>query len=126
MKKFLFKILAGILTIYLADKLISGVDLKILPGRSNFLGFSLNEYWQILILIGVLLGLINFFIKPILDKITLPLKLLTFGLFGLILNMLIIWALDVLFLELNVEGIYSLFLVGLIAAIINFIFKLIT
>lgn len=126
MKKFFFKVLAGILTIYLADKLISVVDLKILPGRSNFLGFSLNEYWQILILTGAMLGLINFFVKPILDKITLPLKLLTFGLFGLILNMLIIWVLDILFLEFSVEGIYSLFLVGLIATIINFIFKLIT
>lgn len=126
MKKFFFKVLAGILTIYLADKLISVVDLRILPGRSNFLGFSLNEYWQILILTGTVLGLINFFVKPILDKITLPLKLLTFGFFGLILNMLIIWALDILFLEFSVEGIYSLFLAGLIATIINFIFKLIT
>lgn len=126
MKKFFLKILAGILTIYLADKLLMEVELHIIPGESNIFGFSLTDYWQILVLVGGVLGLINFFIKPVLDKITLPIKLLTFGIFGLILNMLIVWFLDILFNEFDVIGISALFLTSLISIGINLIFKLIS
>lgn len=126
MKKFFLKILAGILTIYLADKLLMEVELHIIPGESNIFGFSLTDYWQILVLVGGVLGLINFFIKPVLDKITLPIKLLTFGIFGLILNMLIVWFLDILFNEFDVIGIFALFLTALISIGINLIFKLIS
>lgn len=125
MKDFPFKILVGILTIFLADKIIPNVSLKIISEKSNFFGIPLKEYWQILILVGVTLGILNFFVKPILDKITFLLRLLTFGIFGIILNMLILWVLDILFLELEIVGISPLFLAALLSMAINFLLKFI-
>lgn len=123
-QKLFWHIVGGILGIFLAVKFVPGVSLKIIPGKSIYFGFLLTENWQIFVLVGSILGLINFFIKPILDKITLPLKILTLGLFSLILNMGIIWILDVIFLEFKISGIYPLFLTTLICWLISFLLGL--
>lgn len=86
---------AGILGLWLAIKYVSGVE---------FAG-SFEE----LLLAGTILGLINFFIKPILKFITLPLRIITLGLFSLVINMGTIWAVDILFQNLIIIGLISLF-----------------
>lgn len=101
------EILAGILGIFLAQRYVSGVE------------FAGN--WQILVLAGIILGLINFFIKPILKVITLPLRILTFGLFGLVINMLMVWLVDLIFPELIIQGITPLFWTSLIVWGLSFI-----
>ena len=118
-QKLFWHIVGGILGIFLAVRFVPGVSLKVLPD-SSFLGFRITQFWQILFLIGGILGLINFFIKPILDKITLPLKILTLGLFSLILNMVIIKFLDILFLEFQILGLIPLFWTTVIVWLINF------
>jgi len=123
MEKLFWHIVAGILGIFLAIKFVPGVSLEVLPD-SSFFGIKLTQFWQILFLVGGILGLINFFIKPILDKITLPLKILTFGLFSLILNMVIIWILDILFLEFQILGFIPLFWTTIIVWLINFLLGL--
>jgi len=123
MEKLFWHIVAGILGIFLAVKFVPGVSLEVLP-ESSFFGIKLTQFWQILILVGGILGLINFFIKPILDKITLPLKILTFGLFSLIINMVIIWILDILFLEFQILGFIPLFWTTIIVWLINFLLGL--
>ena len=123
MEKLFWRIVAGILGIFLAIKFVPGVSLEVLPD-SSFFGIKLTQFWQILFLVGGILGLINFFIKPILDKITLPLKILTFGLFSLILNMVIIWILDILFLEFQILGFIPLFWTTIIVWLINFLLGL--
>jgi len=120
----IFQIIAGVLGIFLSSKFVPGVSLEVIPGKSIFFGITFTQNWQILLLVGGILGLINFFIKPILDKITLPLKILTFGLFSLILNMAIIWVLDILFLEFQVLSIVSLFWTTIICWGINLILGL--
>lgn len=124
MGRLFWHIIGGILGIFLAVKFVPGVSLEIIPGKSIFFGFPLTENWQIFLLVGSILGLINFFIKPILDKITLPLKILTLGLFSLILNMGIIWLLDVLFLEFKILGILPLFLTTIIVLVISILLGL--
>ena len=123
MEKLFWHIVAGILGIFLAVKFVPGVSLEVLP-ESSFFGIKLTQFWQILFLVGGILGLINFFIKPILDKITLPLKILTFGLFSLIINMVIIWILDILFLEFQILGFIPLFWTTIIVWLINFLLGL--
>ena len=120
----IFQIIAGVLGIFLSSKFVPGVSLEIIPGKSVFFDIALTQNWQVLFLVGGILGLINFFIKPILDKITLPLKILTFGLFSLILNMAVIWVLDILFLEFQVLSIVSLFWTTIICWGINLILGL--
>ncbi len=101
------QMVAGILGIFLAQRYVPGVE---------FIG-----PWQTLVLAGVILGLINFFIKPILKIITLPLRILTFGLFSLIINMLMVWLVDIIFPELIIPGIIPLFWTSLIVWGISFI-----
>lgn len=105
MKILLLYIVAGIISIWLA----TGI-----PGV-NFTG-SLAT----LVLAGFALGIINFAIKPILKIITLPLRILTLGLFTLFLNIAIIWVIDVLFLG-EIFTFFSLFIATIIIWILNMV-----
>lgn len=106
----IWNLIGGVLSIYLAVKFIPGVEFT---GSIQYLVFA-----------GCFLGLINFFIKPILKIITLPLKILTFGLIGLIINMLIIWAVDIFFPELDIKGLVPLFWTTLIVWGVGFLLGL--
>ncbi len=109
MNSLILQIIAGILGIFLATKFVPGVSLEIIPGQSSLFGIEFTASWQILLLVGSALGLINFFIKPVLKMITLPLRILTFGLFSLVINMVMVWTVDILFPELVIQGIIPLF-----------------
>jgi putative membrane protein len=124
MKNLFWQILVSILAIFLAVKFVPGVTLQVIPGRSVYFGIKFTQDWQILIFIGIFLGLINFFIKPILNLITLPLRILTLGLFSLIINMAIIFFSDVIFPELEISGISALFFTALIVWLLNLFFNL--
>ncbi|MCP6719062.1 MAG: phage holin family protein [Patescibacteria group bacterium] len=119
MMALIWQIIGGTLGIFLAVRFVPGVDLEIILGESSFFGVEFTEKWQILFLVGAILGLINFFIKPILDKITSPLKIITLGLSSLILNMFLIWILDILFLELQIAGLIPLFFTTIIIWLIS-------
>jgi len=110
MDRLIFQIIAGILGIWLAQRYVPGVE---------FTGEI-----QYLLLAGAVLGLINFFLKPILKIITLPLRILTFGLFTLIINMAMVWVVDILFPELIIQGIIPLFWTTLIIWALTFFFGL--
>ena len=106
----IFQVIAGILSLWLAVKFVPGV---------NFTGEI-----KYLFMAGAALGLINFFIKPVLKIITLPLRILTLGLFSLLLNMLMVWIVDILFPELIIPGIIPLFWVTLIVWGISYLLGL--
>lgn len=101
------QLVAGVASLWLADKFVPGVEIT---GGIQFL-----------LIIGAILGLINFFIKPPLKTITLPLRILTLGLFGFVINMIIVWMADILFPELVISGLVPLFWTTVIFAILNFI-----
>ncbi len=101
------QIVGGVAGIWLAQRYVPGVE---------FTG-SL----QALALAGVILGILNCFIKPLLKIITFPLKILTLGLFGLVINMFIVWVADIIFPELIIPGLIPLFWTSLIVWGINFI-----
>jgi putative membrane protein len=105
----ILQIIAGSIGIYLASHFVPRVSLQIIPGQSEFFGIEFTETWQLVFLIGMVLGFINFFIKPILKIITLPLTILTFGLFSLVVNMALIWVVDIIFPELTIQGVSPLF-----------------
>lgn len=100
MKNFLVKIVAGVLGLWVAVSFVQGV---------SFTGGLKN-----LAIAGILLGLVNFFVKPILKIVTLPLRMLTLGLFEIIINMAMVWAIDIFYAELIITGILPLFWTTLI------------
>jgi len=48
-----------------------------------------NEIWQLLV-VALIFGLVNSYLKPIVKLLSLPLNVLTFGLVGLIVNTLML------------------------------------
>jgi putative membrane protein len=107
MKQFLWQIIIGILGLYLAILLIPGVAIS---GGEELT----QQGVKTLFLAGAVLGLINFFIKPIVKLITFPLRLLTFGLFGLVINMAMVWIVDIIFPELVIANLSAIFWTSLI------------
>ena len=88
---------------------------KILPG------VGVDSYWTA-ILVAVVLSLLNFIVKPILVILTLPVTILTLGLFLLIINALIILLADYLVSGFSVQGIWWALLFSLLLSILQSIF----
>jgi len=107
MKKILSQIIAASLGIWLSALFIPGVGVGI--ADSNFFGIPLTLQWQIILLLGTTLGLLNFFIKPIINAITLPLRIITLGLFSIVTNMAMLWILDYIFVEITIPWFWPLF-----------------
>jgi len=106
MSNLIFQIAGGVLSFWLAVKFVPGVEFT---GEIKYL-----------IMAGAFLGLINFFIKPIVRIITLPLRVLTLGIFGLIVDMGIIWLISIAFPELVIQGLAPLFWTTVIVWLVGY------
>ena len=53
-------------------------------------GITLAPIWVALV-VGGCIGLFNIFVRPIIKVLTLPINLLTLGLFSLIINAILFW-----------------------------------
>lgn len=76
------------------------------------------------LMVAVILGLINTFIKPILMLLTLPITLLTFGLFALVLNALFIMLVGQIVTEFSVAGFVPALLFSIVLTIINWMLNI--
>jgi len=70
-------------------------------------------------LFSLLLSILNYTIKPLLVILTIPITVLTLGLFLLIINTLIIWVAAELIAGLMIEGFVWAFLFSLLLSVIN-------
>lgn len=101
MKRLLSQVIAATLGLWLASKFVAGVVIRAYP-ETNFFGLPITEQWQIFLLLGVILGSLNYFVKPILKTLALPLEIVTLGFLGLFINTGLIWLLDIIFDELSI------------------------
>jgi len=115
MNRLLSQIVAAIIGLWVATSFVQGVSIRAYPA-TNFFGFPLTAKWEVIIMLGIALGLLNYFLRPLLKMLALPLELITLGLFTIIINMGLIWLLDKMFDELSV----SLFLPLLYTSLIIF------
>lgn len=120
MRKVLSQITSAILGIWLAALFVSGVKINLFAG-SNFFGIPLTLQWQIILILGIALGLLNFFVKPIINAVTLPLRIITLGLFNIAINMAIIWILDFIFQEITIPWLWPLLWTTIIIWFLNII-----
>ena len=111
--RLVIQILGNSLGIYLASWLISG--------------FSFLGNFKILILAGFVLGVANFFLKPILKIISFPLIWLTFGFFSFVISAFLLWITSYFIPEIKIEGILPLclatILISIISTFISFLIK---
>ena len=110
--KLIIRIVINAIAIWITTMLLAGL---------NFSGSVFN-----LLLVGVIFGLINAFIRPLILLLTLPLTLVTLGLFTLVINtlmlMLTVWISDNL--ELT-GGAFESTVTAFVAAIIISIISLV-
>lgn len=102
----------GFLFIWLITALGLWIVTRIVPGvRVNSTGGLL---WAALVL-----GLINAFIRPILWILTLPLTVLTFGLFALVINAFSLWLTAAMVKNFEVDSFGSALLAALVMALLG-------
>jgi putative membrane protein len=68
---------------------------------------------------ALILGLVNAFIRPVLWLLTLPLTVLTFGLFALVINALMIMLTAAMVKGFEVDGFGSALLAALVMALLG-------
>jgi len=76
---------------------------------------------QSLFIAGLVLGIVNAFIKPVLLLLTLPLTVLTLGIFVLVINALMLLLVAWLVPGFTVTGFWSGFVVALFVSVFSFI-----
>ncbi len=94
------------LSLWVADELFDGIAFRTL---------------QALFIAGLLLGIANTFLKPLLVLLTLPLSVLTLGFFVLVINALMLLLVGWLVPGFVVSGFWSGFFVALFVSVFSFI-----
>jgi len=107
----LIKIVAGMVTLMVADLYLPGVRFQ-------------GDFFMIAY-VGSVIGVLNFFVKPILKIITLPLRILTLGAFSLIINIAIVYFVDLAFYELVFESFWPLFFFIVLLWLVNLFLSII-
>ena len=106
--KFIIQILVNALAIFLADYLVPGFIFE-----GDILAF---------LVAGLVLGLINFFVRPIVRFISTPLIVLSLGLFLIVINIVLLWLLEYFVPELTITGFWAYFWGVFIISGINMMF----
>lgn len=68
---------------------------------------------------SILLGLVNATIRPVILLVTLPLTIITLGLFTLVVNGLMLWLVSSVIKGFTVEGFGAAFLAALLITVIS-------
>lgn len=98
------------ISVYATASLLEGVEIK--------------NFWSA-IFVAALLAIVNVFIKPILVILSLPITILTFGLFVWVINALLIMLVDQMVAGFKVRSFSWALIFGLVMSVISwFLFKL--
>jgi putative membrane protein len=103
---FLLRVVINTLAILLAVNVVPGIEAR---GVLAVLGA------------GLVLGLINAVVRPVLLILTLPLTLVTLGLFLLVLNAFCLWLTSVLVKGFVVEGFWAAFFGAVIVSVVSWL-----
>ena len=79
-----------------------------------------------LLLVGLALGVVNLIVKPVVSLLSLPLIMLTLGLFYLVINGLMLYLVAWLIPDLQVQGCGAAILGGLVIALFNWVTRAFT
>ena len=109
MMGFLFKWLSNVIALFIVIQFVSGVTV---------------ERWQSLFVAGLVIGLLNAFLRPILIFLTLPVNILTLGLFTLVINGFLFYLAALLVSGFSVTGFGSALLAAILFSIISFILNI--
>src|SRR3989344_1721590 len=83
---------------------------------------GINVAWVGALVLAVVLGLINAFLKPLINLITLPLNILTLGLFALVVNALLVLLAGMVVPGFTVDGFWPAFFFAIVVSLVGALF----
>lgn len=98
--------LVSAVAILIAAYLIPGVDVTLLGA----------------LVLAVVLGIINVFFKPIIALLTLPINIVTLGLFSLVVNALLIMLAAMVVPDFHVDGFWAAFFFSIVVSLVTALF----
>jgi putative membrane protein len=108
-RRFLLKIIVSALALWVADYLLAGF--AVVGGLKGYL------------IAGVVLGLLNTLVRPIIKLISLPLILITFGLFTVVINIAMLLLAAHLTGIIVISGIDTLLWATFIISVVQMVFS---
>lgn len=103
----IIRILISAVAVYIASIFIPGVSVT--GGAGTYL------------IVAIVLGILNAFLKPILVVLTIPITILTLGLFYLVINVLMVYLADSLIAGFDVAGFISALLFSLVVSVVTYL-----
>ena len=101
--RFVLRVMVNGAAILLASAIVPGIAVRH------------QDVWTLL-LVGLVIGLVNAFLKPIVDLFAFPLLILSLGLFQLIVNALLLMLVGWLVPDLVIDGFWPAFVGALIVS----------
>ena len=113
---FLLRLLINAAALWVAIQLVDGIEHR-------------GSWWSLLF-VALVFGLLNASIKPLLKLLSLPIIILTLGLFLFVINALMLlltgWVSGLFNLGFYVDGFWDAFLGGLIVTVISLVLSIFT
>lgn len=100
----LLNIIISTIAVFVAARILPGINI---------------EGWETALIVAIVLGLINAFIRPIIFILTLPINVLTLGLFTLVIMGGIVWVVAALVPGFHVHSFWWAIGFALVLAVIN-------
>jgi putative membrane protein len=104
MTGFVLRWIAGAVGLWLASKIVPGIEITGI---------------ETLALAALLLGLVNAFVRPVVIVLTLPLTLLTLGLFMLVVNAAMVWLVSVFLHGFVVHGFWAALWTAVVTGVVS-------
>ena len=105
---FIIRLLITAISAFILSKILTGVQF---------------EDFMSTIIFAVVLGLLNLIVRPILSILSLPITILTLGLFSFVINALIILLADYLMTSMTVDGFWWALLFSILLSLITSAFS---
>lgn len=87
-------------------------------------GFRIDSFTTALIAV-IILGLLNIFIKPLLLFLTLPINILTLGLFTFVVNAILLYIVSAVLGGFHIDSFMTAIVAALVIAIISGVFSVV-
>ena len=110
----------GFLSKFIARIVLNGAALYV--AKLYLSGFIITGGLEALLVGGLVLAFLNAFVRPILRLVSSPLIFLTFGLFNIVIHVIILLVADSVLTQLTITSISSLFFASIIIALANTFF----
>jgi putative membrane protein len=114
------RVVLNAVAVWIATLIVPGVDVTT---------DSTGKRILTLVVVGAILGLINATIKPIVQLLSLPLTILTLGVFALVVNGLLFWLVSAISSALgapfHVDGFWAGFWGALVVSVVSFLLSIV-